>query len=304
VDSGSAILGSGSVTTGANGRASVLVTAGASPGNVVIRARFGSLAPVVFNLVVRALGPVLTATSFLNGASLVPGVVPGSVVVITGQGIAQNVQNCVIPVSIVGALPFELAGVSVQWGPDSSPLFSPFFWVCNNSNGEAVAVQAPVDLPLGTAQATVRVAGGGSTTVTNIPVAALQPGIFENTGANNLRYAVVVRPNGSYVSPQNPARRGEILRLFATGLGPVNPPFSTGTPGAPGQMVLATPVVGVNNEGVRVVGAEYAVGMVGIYVVTFEMPMDTTVGSNRPLGLGVYSGSNIIYGNGSSIAIQ
>ncbi len=111
-------------------------------------------------------------------------------------------------------------------------------------------------------------------------------------------------PNGSFVSPQNPARRGDIVCLFATGLGAINPPSATNAAGVAGQDVLASLVVGLNNQGVRVIGGSYAINMIGIYTVYFEVPSDSSVGAALPLALAVQSGGNLIFGNGSSMAVQ
>ncbi len=304
VTAGSASLSSPTATTGPNGRASVTVTAGSTPGPITVEARFGNLPPVTFQLNSRVPGPALSPNSFVNGASGQPGVVPGSVVKIIGPGLAPGVQNCVIPHAPAGALPLELAGVQVQFGPDSSPLFAPIYYVCNVNGEESVAIQAPWELTPGSARVKVMVSGG-ETVVENVPVFAVQPGLFETVGSNGLRHAVVMRPDGSFVSPQNPARRGEILTLFATGLGPISPPSSTNAAGLPGQEVLADLVVGVNNAGVRVIGGEYAVNMIGVYAVYFQMPENTATGPNRPFALAVRTPDNqLIFANGSSIAIQ
>jgi uncharacterized protein (TIGR03437 family) len=151
---------------------------------------------------------------------------------------------------------------------------------------------------------TVRVAGE-ATVINNVPVLPHQPGIFETTDANGLRYAVLLHEDGSYVTPQSPARPGEILRLFATGLGQTSPATGTNRAGVPLQSVLATLVVGVNNEGVRVVSAEYMVGAVGIYVIAFQVPAPTAGGPNQPLALAVVGpDGNLIFGNASNFAIQ
>ena len=304
VTSGSANVSAGSVQTNAQGRASVNVTAGANPGNIVVTATFGGLNPVTFNLSSRLPGPALDATSFRNGASEFPGIVPGSVAKIIGAGLAPNVQNCVVPDAMAGALPFELAQVTVQFGPDSAPKFAPIYYVCNVNNQQSVAVQVPWDVAPGVTSATVTVSGGSST-VQNVQVFAVQPGVFETINpATNLPHAVVMRPDGSFVSPQNPARRGEIVCMFATGLGAINPSAATNAAGVAGQDVLATLVVGLNNAGVRVVGGSYAVNMIGIYTVYFEVPQDSSVGAARPLALAVQSGGNLIFGNGSNMAVQ
>ena len=303
VTGGSATLSAPTATTDANGRASVRVTAGTTAGAITVEARYGNLPAVTFQLNSRVPGPALSPNSFVNGASGQPGVVPGSVVKIIGPGLAPGVQNCVIPHSPVGGLPLELAGVRVLFGPAGAEVQAPIYYVCNMNGEESVAVQAPWELTPGTVRAKVLV-NSGETVVENVPVFEIQPGLFENIAPSGVRYAVVMRPDGSFVSPSNPARRGEILSLFATGLGPISPPSMTNAAGLPGQEVLADLVVGVNNAGVRVIGGEYAVNMIGVYVVHFEVPQSTTPGPNRPFALAVRVGDQLVFANGSSISIQ
>lgn len=303
VTSGSATLSAATATTDAQGNAQVSVTAGSGAGAIVVTASFANLPPVTFNLTARLPGPSLSLNSFVNAASGQPGLVPGSIVKIVAPGIAPGVtNNCVIPDARVGALPLTLAGVSIEFQSGSASYFAPIFYVCNLNGEESVAAQVSFELPVGSAAVTVR-AGGGSSTIAGVPVLPFQPGIFETVGSNGLRHGVLMRPNGTFVSQENPARRGEIIYLFATGLGAVTPATATNAAGQ-GQSVNAQVIVGVNNAGVRVLRAEYAVNMIGVYVVAFELPADTTPGANRPLALAVVQDGQLVFGNGSSIPIQ
>lgn len=304
VGSGSATVASPTATTDSQGRAMMNVAAGAQPGDITIVASFPGVDPVSFHLTSRLPGPAITPASFFNGASGEPGVVPGSVVKIVAPGLAAGIQNCVMPGAQVGALPRELAGVTVQFGPDSSPQWAPIYYVCNVNGEESVAVQAPFELTPGNTPVTIRV-HSGATTIENVPVLAAQPGIFQVVGSDGLPYGVVVRADGSFASPENPVARDEIAGLFATGLGPLTPPAGTNQAGFPGQAVSADIVVGINHQGVRVVGGEYAVNMIGVYVVYFEVPADATPGPDRPLQLAIRAADgSLILGPGTTIAIK
>ena len=105
---------------------------------------------------------------------------------------------------------------------------------------------------------------------------------------------------------ENPARRGEIIRAFVTGLGPVTPPIATNSSAIPGtdSNVSSTIVVGVNNSGVRVVGAKYAENLIGVYEVDFQIPSDAQTGNNIPFAVAVQQGNNLVFGNPSMIPIQ
>jgi len=302
VVAGSATIAPDSPITDSQGMASVTATAGQSAGAVRVTASAAGTNPVTFNLNVRLPGPGVTPASFLNGASGQPGLVPGGIADIYAPGLAPGLNGCVMADS-PGELPLELAGVTVTFMSSTSSMRAHLFHVCNINGMEFAAIQTPFEVPVGNVSATVQVQGG-STRVDNIPVSGVQPGIFETTDASGIRHGVVVGSDGRYISPSNPANRGETLAMFATGLGPVSPPATTNAVGVPGQEVLANLVVGVNDAGVWVKGGEYAVNLVGVYVVYFEVPADTATGQTRPLALAVNVNGELVFAYGSTIAIQ
>jgi uncharacterized protein (TIGR03437 family) len=296
VTSGSGSVGAPSVTTDANGLASTTVTAGSTPGPITVTATSGNFS-TTFALSSRLPGP--TNVMFLNGASFQQGLSPGSIVTITGVGIASGVQGLVTPNSLVGPLPTGLAGVSVTFNGVSAPIYS----VSNLNGREQVTVQVPWETAVGTAQVVINGTGGGSATL-SVNVQQFSPGIFQTT-ANGQTYGVALRPDGSYVSASNPARRGEIIRIYATGMGQVTPNATTGSAGVTGQDINAPVVVGVNNAGVRVVSARYAENLVGVYVIAFQIPLDTTPGPAQPIGLIVYDpAGNANFAQGTVLPIQ
>jgi uncharacterized protein (TIGR03437 family) len=145
---------------------------------------------------------------------------------------------------------------------------------------------------------------GGSTNVSGVPVLRTQPGIFETDPGNGVRrYAALQRPDGSWVTAENPARRGEVLKALVTGLGSVTPATDTNRAGLAGQLVQAPMIVGVNDAGVRLVSAEYAVGMMGVYVVAFEVPLDAATGQYRSLAIAAEGlNGELVFSNSSAIA--
>lgn len=301
VTSGSATVSSPSVTTNAQGRAQVTVTAGASTGPVVITATSGT-GSATFSLTVVPVGPSVERAGIVNGASFQPGVVPGGIVTIFGTNIVPGIQGVREANLFIGELPTNLEGVEVLFGNTPAPIFA----VANQGGREQVSVQAPFDLPAGGVTTITVRAGAGSSTISDVPVLGVQPGLFETIPQGSSRaYPVILHADGSFVTPQNPARRGEILQVFATGLGAVTPSGVTGRAGVPGQEVVAPVIVGVNNEGVRVVSAEYAPNMIGIYIVTFEVQANAAGGPDRPFALAaVGSDGNLVFGNGSAIPIE
>ncbi len=280
--SGNAVISNSTPNTDSQGNASITVTAGGTAGPVTIAAAYSTFT-VLFTLNTRLTGP--GNISFANGASFVKNsLAPGSVVTITGTGILTGVQGLFSGFNLVGGLPTSFpipngAGTGVTFNGVPAPIY----YVLNSGGVEQVTVQVPFETQPGTASVTINGVGGGSTTV-QVQVQPVAPGVFESTYGNQ-KVAVATRPDGSVVSPSSPARRGEQIRIYVTGLGPVSPAAATGSFGIPGEDVLASIIVGIDDAGAPLISAQYAPGMVGVYVVTIQIPDNAPTGPLRPFGL-------------------
>ncbi len=304
VTAGSAILGSQSAISDANGQASTTVQAGASAGAIAITAASAGFS-VTFNLTAAPPGP--RNIVIVNGASFDPntGISPGAIATITGNGILTGVQGLVVASPVSGSLPNTLGGASITF----NGVLAPFYYVESANGVEQLSVQVPFEaLPAGaTAAANVNVvingASGLSATVA-VSVKPFAPGVFF-TLVGTQKIPVAVRPDGSYVSPTNPARRGENIIVFATGLGQLTPASSTGSSGIAGQTVSAPLLVGLSNSGVPLVSATYAQGTAGVYLVTFQVPANSPTGSAQPFALVAYdSQSHTYFSQGISMPVQ
>lgn len=171
---------------------------------------------------------------------------------------------------------------------------APIFYVDDNNGTDQISVQVPFEVQPGPEVAlTVSVASSGSATVM-VPVKTLAAGVFTSVYSGK-NYAVAVRPDGSYVSPTNPAHRGEDLYLFATGLGQATPTIDTGAFGVANQPVAAPMLIGLNNGGVPLISAVYGQGQIGVYVIELQVPADTATGPYQPVGVIAYDATNTPY---------
>jgi uncharacterized protein (TIGR03437 family) len=127
----------------------------------------------------------------------------------------------------------------------------------------------------------------------------VQPGIFTYTvsGSDKLYGAVIHASDGTYVTPSNPAQQGERYYMVVTGLGLVTPAASTGATGTGSQDVNLPIIVGVSDGGVPVLSARYLIGSVGAYLVEFEIPLDSPVGTDRSLAIAALDGDQYKFGN-------
>jgi uncharacterized protein (TIGR03437 family) len=275
---GPGTLSSSSVNTGTNGQASVRVTAAATTGTVTVTASAAGFSQS-FTLTVIPPGPQLTASSFLNGADFQVGSIsPCSIATIVAPGLAPGLQTIVSGANMVGPLPYSLAGEGVTVNGSQAPIFN----VGTNVAGQQqLTFQVPCDATPGSSvPISVTTVGGGHGSI-SIALNAASPGIFETTMTDGVSRAVIVRPDGSFVSLTNPARRGEMEIAFATGLGPSIPSVATNNLPAPG--VTATPqytvVTGMAGQGVP--GGAFALSsdLVGVWEVPFTIP--ATIGSTN-----------------------
>ncbi|MGJ5815230.1 Ig-like domain-containing protein [Paludibaculum fermentans] len=299
---GSVTLSATTSVTGADGRASVTVTAGSVPGGITVTAAVANLPSLTYSLQSRLPGPSVTATSFTNFASGVAGVSPGLLVQLTGAGLAPGVSGQVNANILAGKLPLTLSGVTVEFQWNGGSGFAPILRVANENGVESVLVQAPFEITGTTVNAVVNVSGG-STNVLAIPVSLVSPGVLEDVSGTR-RAAVVIRSDGQAVTLNTPARPGETLRMYAIGLGQTSPTAITNQVGTPEQKVLANIAVGLDNAGIQVVSAQMAENLVGVYEIVFVVPVGITPG-DHPLGFVMEAvPGQPAYANGSILFVQ
>jgi uncharacterized protein (TIGR03437 family) len=302
VTSGAATLSpaNGAVTTNASGQAQVSVVAGATAGTLQITAQAQSKS-YTFNLTVVA-APTVTPSSFLNGAGFYP----------TSGNSTAALSPCSIGTIVVGnqtvtppALPNMYPG-SVQTPPavtiSIGGVNAPVLNVTGDNKQTLITVQVPCSVIPGATIPAIVTALGATTTV-NVTVRSVSPGIYEIPMADGLRRALMVRLNdGSIVSafPYNPARHGEFVKIYVTGLGQAIPPLDTAhLPVVDATSVAQLLAVGVNGVGTGAVTARPSRDLIGVWEVTFKVPSDAPAGYNVPLTLQVQT----IY-NSSSEASQ
>ena len=304
VTSGAAVLSTLSALTDATGQARVTVTAGNTPGTVTVSAAIQTFSQS-FTLTVIPPGPALSSGSFFNAGGLtrIGALSPCGLVTVFASGLAPNVQGMVFNVNYFGPWATSLASDTVTVASVAAPIFS----VGNVAGAEQLTFQVPCETaPANSVPITIGVAGGTGTIT--FPVVAASPGIFETAMSDGARRAVVVRPDGTFVSLQNPARRGDFLRVFATGLGATIPSMVTNSVPVPGADSLASGqiIVGVNNSGARVITSRVSPSLIGVFEITFQVPSDAPTGNDVVLNVAVNAvgETQTRFSNGSKLPIQ
>jgi len=239
-----------------------------------------------FNLAIKPF-PTLADMPALNGASFQATLAPGSVVAVFGTELAGG------PLSATAVpLPTDLNGTSVLFNGVPMPLFY--------VSGTQVNAQVPFDAPIGQAGIAIR-RGSLSSAVRPVTVAAVSPGIFTVNQSGAGAGLIVHAGNFSQVSPASPARAGEYLSIFCTGLGALQHPVPTGdVPPLPVPQVTAAPEVTIGGVPAVVTFAGVAPGFVGLYQVNVQVAPGTPSGSEQPLQIRM----NSLPGNTVTLAVQ
>ncbi len=213
-------------------------------------------------------GPSLADNSTVNGASFagIP-IAPGAIVSIFGADFAgSGLSASSVP------LPTVLGDTSVTFNGIAAPLFFV-------SNGQ-INAQAPFDLPAGF-RVSIQVRRGNTVSaVRTANVAAVSPGIFIVDTASSAG-AVLHASDFSLVSSSSPARPGEFLLIYCTGLGPLRIPVRSGER-APSVPPLAEtinlPAVSIAGLPANVTYSGLAPGFVGLYQINVQAPAGLPAG--------------------------
>jgi uncharacterized protein (TIGR03437 family) len=302
------ISGSGTVspsaTTDGQGLAAATVTAGNVFGPIVVEAAAviqNQTRTVRFTINTVGRSPMVTLLGFVNGASFLQGWVPGSTGTIFGVGLMEGVDGVALPTPNIAALslpgpaqaagiwPTEFRGVSVTVNGVRAPILG----LANVNGQEQVNIQVPFGIPSPGVVPVVVTNNGSSTTISGAQVATVQPGIF-GVSVEGGRFAAALHADYTLVTPSNPARPGEVIQLFLTGLGATNPAVGTNVVGpVPLARTVLEPSVSIDNapQAVAENSAFYAPGLVTVYQINFVVGANVQAG-NRSLTVSIGGASS------------
>ena len=158
---------------------------------------------------------------------------------------------------------------------------APLFFV----SGTQINAQIPFELMTGAGSVMVQVKRGSETSEAQpVTTAAVSPGIFtlnqQGTGAGAVLHADNFQP----VSESTPARPGEFLLIFCTGLGMVQPEVESGqiAPAAePLARTVSLPMVNIAGIAADVSFSGLAPGFVGLYQVNVQVPAGVPSGTQE-----------------------
>jgi len=213
-----------------------------------------------------AVAQVPVVTGVLNSGDYTPEVAEGALISIFGSNFApQLTQASRVP------LPTTLAGVTVELVDGSRTVALPLLAV---SAGQ-INAQMPYQVS-GSVQIRVRNAAGTSAPA-SVNVLPSAPKLLTWT-MDGKGQAIALHSDYTPVNSNSPAKTGEVLILYLTGLGAVSPavpegsPAGNGTPGAPLNHAVYEPLVLIGGQPARVWYSGLAPSFAGLYQINVQVP--------------------------------
>ncbi len=216
--------------------------------------------------------PLLFRDGWVNAASFdrFKPLAPGMIFSLFGNNLAEG-RNLAGEIP----LPRQLGNLKLTIGGIEAPLFY--------ADDGQVNAQVPFELPAGTASLVV--AGRGSAGAPGrVTIVGAQPGIF-TLSQSGTGQGVVLDAENRVADANNPVRAGDVVVIYATGLGMTEPPVLTGAaaPSAPLARAVTPVSVTIGRVAATVEFAGLAPGFVGLYQVNARVPEGVAAGPAVPL---------------------
>jgi uncharacterized protein (TIGR03437 family) len=183
---------------------------------------------------------------------------PGGLAFIAGSGLAR-VGTDLGGYNGITSFPVSLNGTEVTVGGHTAPVFIV-------ETGRAF-VQVPFDVQAGEQSVVVKNANGSSASFPVVVRESAPALFFDEAGLvafNDTSY--------SYVGPGAPAAAGDVVTMYATGLGQTNPPQQTGVIATSERHATAPLSVQIGGQNVPVIKSTSAPGYAGVYIITVRIP--------------------------------
>jgi len=224
--------------------------------------------------------PKYTAAGVVNAADNLPGLAPNTLASLYGVGLSY-VTAAMTPADIQGgALPTVLPGTGVRVFVGNIPAV--IYYV----SPLQINFLVPSDLLPGPSTVEVALDGLNGSAVA-IKLAATSPALFQV----DAQHVVALHADGSVITPAAPAKPGDIVILYATGLGQTIPNIVYGQlydAAAPLAEIAEFKLV-LNGETAGpefVAYAGIAPGYAGLYQINVMLPKSTKANPEIQIGIG------------------
>jgi uncharacterized protein (TIGR03437 family) len=234
--------------------------------------------------------PTITTAGVVNAASSKGPIAPGSYISIYGTNLVDpdylsNANGDGPTLTTSNDLPMVIDGTTVSFDVPSAGISVPGYLTFVSSG--QINVQVPWELA-GQSSVEIKVSVDDNYLLGNVvtvPLAQYTPSFFVGNGT----IAALDATTYAYILSSNPAHAGEILALFANGLGPVTNQPASGAP-APGGANLAStttqPVVMIGGQQAQVGFSGLAPGFPGLYQINVTVPSGLTGNQQVTVSIG------------------
>jgi uncharacterized protein (TIGR03437 family) len=221
-------------------------------------------------LVTGARVPLVTPGMVLNGASFVAQspVSPGSLISVFGTQLSDGLA--------LGNAPFQttLGGTQVVLGGKPTPLLY--------TSDNQINAQVPFDVPVNSVLQLLVQRGPALSVGDSLTVAPAQPAIFTQSQQGTGQGSILNGVTGILADPAAPVRAGDVVSIYCTGLGPVDPPVPSGgiAPVVPLSQTRNAVTVTIGGIPATVNFAGLAPGFAAVYQVNAVVPQGVAAGSS------------------------
>ncbi len=240
--------------------------------------------------IVAAQVPTVNVGGVLNAASYATTNPPGSLIVIFGTNMASGAGKLLI--ASTTPLSTQIKGGSDTASVKINGTAAPMYYVTSNQS----SVQLPWKIAAGTANIVVTLNGKASASET-MQVGPFSPGIFTQLQSGKGAGLVFNAITGAMAQPAGtragatPAKVGDHLFVYATGLGPVTPTIADGAapcalsgckPTDKQRKTTTNPTVLIGGVSAPVKFSGLSPQFVGVYQVNFDVPSGVPTGNTVP----------------------
>jgi uncharacterized protein (TIGR03437 family) len=233
--------------------------------------------------------PFIAPAGVMNAAGTTPvkGVAPGSMISIFGVHLSNT--SAVAP---AGLLPQSLGGVIARAGDRLLPLIY--------ASPTQINAQLPDDVPTGDQLMTISPPGQADISAV-FKVVRNAPGLFPVVVVDQA-FAMAVHEDGTPITTDSPAQRGELITVYGTGFGPTSTPRPEGfpVPSSPDYLIVDTATVQIGDAVITPDKAFAVPGRQGIDAVQFHLTDDSPSGTTATFKVTV----NGVDSNTVMIALQ
>lgn len=230
--------------------------------------------------------PAVNVLGVVNNASFAVGsnpIAPGTIAAVFGTNLNDGSSVLFSSFGPDGKLVTTLAGAQVTINGSPVPIFY--------STPTQLGIEIPTDLT--GASAAIQVTANGQTSAPqNVLIAPFSPGLFSTNQSGRGQGAILIANTNTLVAPAGsipgrdtrPAKPGEFITIFCTGLGAVIPALATGEPGA-NNTTATLPMVTIDGTPATVQFSGIAPGFVGLDQVNVQVPLGTRTAGDIPVVL-------------------